>query len=633
MSGRVIFVSHEWLGFEHPDPSGEQFATLQCILKRLMDGRIAKVESHWIEQVGLKHKEAVTAAEWKATLPHMFVWFDYWSVPQPGAIHLYKDEEDNEGEEDSEQQQEEEKEHEKRDDVSVASQISQRISTISSCRSDHRFARSTSLKHAQVVKDLQQAVASIPEYIGCSDLMLVLVPVCRHYDRDVVCNYPTWRSRGWCRVELQAALLKRGSIKVMICNGAEATPFFLHPTDAWQLAAGEGAYTCCCLGHKINGETVECDKIRICRVLEDMLDSKAEHLTSTGDLSSMRWLRCMQHHVLRGLPSMEKGRVTLLRPPVSYAKDPTQKSPSNALALLQQRLSWTVADDSLVASTGRSLWLYAALADDDDAMRDLLHCSSRSGLESEVLHPNVSFGEMPFTPLMAAMAVARFAVVELVLQAGATPYQCVAKTSAYKGVDALMFAAMFGHANNVKAWLARFPTWDLGRRETTAGLDVLMIAALSGPGGNSTLATVRALLEAKANPLAENEIGTNTLTAACDSDSSSPDVVRELLAAGVRVNDQQQSHTYKWKALLLAGRIATSLGTRSLLLQGLSQAEGCTPLFAAARGGKVAEIEELLWARADTTLRNRKGQTALDVARESYGTALASDVVHILTGF
>jgi len=612
MRGRVIFVSHEWLGFGHPDPAGEQFAALKRILQRLMDGSIPKVESHWVEQVGMKHTETVTAAAWKAALPHMFVWFDYWSVPQPGAPQLDEEEDEEEDQEEGELAM---------------------TKTLSSDSADHRFAESSSEEHAHLVGDLQKAVASIPEYVECSDLLLVLVPVCKHHDRDVVCNYSTWRSRGWCRVELQAALLKHGNIHVMVCNGAETTPFFIYPSDAWQLVAGEGEYTCCRLGHKINGEVVECDKLRIRGVLSNMLDSKVQHLESIGNLASMRWLCCMRHYVLRGLPLPEQvHRPEPLMAPAPSAGEHCCNTISNATASLRRRLSWTAADDAVAASTGRSLWLYAALADDVPAMQCLLQGRSRVGLESEVLQADLSFGELPMTPLMAAMAVARFEVVELLLRAGAKPHQRVAKTTAYQGVDALMFAAMFGRADNVKAWLARFPTWDLDRRDATAGCDVLMTAALFGPGSSSTLATVRVLLEAKASPLAENDLGDNALTVACDSDRSGPEVVRELLAAGASVNHQQHFHTRKCKTLLLAACRATRLRSRSLLLQTTSQLEGCTPLFRAARWGKVEEIRELLAARADTNLRNHKGQTALEVARESDGAVLASELEQILSG-
>ena len=47
--------------------------------------------------------------------------------------------------------------------------------------------------------------------------------------------------------------------------------------------------------------------------------------------------------------------------------------------------------------------------------------------------------------------------------------------------------------------------------------------------------------------------------------------------------------------------------------------EGEIPVMVAARTGKVAEIQELLAAAADPTLRNRQGSTALDFARFKFG--------------
>ena len=85
MSERIIFVSHEWLGWNHADPNGEQFQALKRILQRLMRGEVSKVESFWLQQLGYKQITVVTAAQWKAALLHMFVWFDFISIPQTCA--------------------------------------------------------------------------------------------------------------------------------------------------------------------------------------------------------------------------------------------------------------------------------------------------------------------------------------------------------------------------------------------------------------------------------------------------------------------------------------------------------------------------------------------------------------------
>ena len=83
MCGRVIFISHEWLGWAHADPQGEQFTTLKRVLERLCKGEIPKVESYWMQELLTKKKTSVSAKEWKDALPHMFVWMDFLCIPQP----------------------------------------------------------------------------------------------------------------------------------------------------------------------------------------------------------------------------------------------------------------------------------------------------------------------------------------------------------------------------------------------------------------------------------------------------------------------------------------------------------------------------------------------------------------------
>ncbi len=76
--------------------------------------------------------------------------------------------------------------------------------------------------HNKPATNLMIAVQSIPAYIERATLLLVLVPTALHVDRQEACNFATWSRRGWCRLELQASLLKAGKIATMICQGSEA---------------------------------------------------------------------------------------------------------------------------------------------------------------------------------------------------------------------------------------------------------------------------------------------------------------------------------------------------------------------------------------------------------------------------
>ena len=38
--GKILFISHQWLGFSHPDPHFDQLPALQRLIIRLMEGNI-----------------------------------------------------------------------------------------------------------------------------------------------------------------------------------------------------------------------------------------------------------------------------------------------------------------------------------------------------------------------------------------------------------------------------------------------------------------------------------------------------------------------------------------------------------------------------------------------------------------
>ena len=80
--------------------------------------------------------------------------------------------------------------------------------------------------------------------------MIILVPTCEHVDRTAeLCDYSSWRGRGWCRLELMGSQLSRSQLRVMLCNGGLAQPEFITPVDICHLVSGLGEYTCCSRNH------------------------------------------------------------------------------------------------------------------------------------------------------------------------------------------------------------------------------------------------------------------------------------------------------------------------------------------------------------------------------------------------
>jgi len=79
----VMFISHQWTGFNHPDPSGRQMQVLSKILRDLRDGHHT-TETEPFHVLAYKMKNIVTdTCEWSALLSNGYIWFDWFSQPQP----------------------------------------------------------------------------------------------------------------------------------------------------------------------------------------------------------------------------------------------------------------------------------------------------------------------------------------------------------------------------------------------------------------------------------------------------------------------------------------------------------------------------------------------------------------------
>lgn len=63
----------------------------------------------------------------------------------------------------------------------------------------------TDLRVLELVAQLKAAVDSIPSYIERSSMMWVVVPPVKHHSLEgQICDFSSWRKRGWCRMEFAA---------------------------------------------------------------------------------------------------------------------------------------------------------------------------------------------------------------------------------------------------------------------------------------------------------------------------------------------------------------------------------------------------------------------------------------------
>jgi hypothetical protein len=122
------------------------------------------------------------------------------------------------------------------------------------------------------------------------------------------------------------------------------------------------------------------------------------------------------------------------------------------------------------------------------------------------------------TALHIAMAGTSFEIVCLLLQYGADPFE-----TDVAGNDPLMFASIFGHTDNVKFWLNRFPDWDLERKNKVVGGVALGQAVYMGP---HRFELVKILLDHGASMSLKNYSGASILMALCSSEDCDPEIVK-----------------------------------------------------------------------------------------------------------
>ena len=73
IDAHIIFLSHEWVGWSHPDPHGVQLKTFLRVMERLRSGDISQVEMNVFHTFRYKTNHVVKVEEWKNVLSRAYV--------------------------------------------------------------------------------------------------------------------------------------------------------------------------------------------------------------------------------------------------------------------------------------------------------------------------------------------------------------------------------------------------------------------------------------------------------------------------------------------------------------------------------------------------------------------------------
>ena len=79
----IIYVSHEWVGTNHPDPRGDQIYHLLLLLERLLRGDVSRTDMDAFHSLIYKHNYTTTAKDWKRILDpeKTFIFYDGFCIP------------------------------------------------------------------------------------------------------------------------------------------------------------------------------------------------------------------------------------------------------------------------------------------------------------------------------------------------------------------------------------------------------------------------------------------------------------------------------------------------------------------------------------------------------------------------
>jgi len=237
-SDTVIYVSHEWVGTDHPDPDGAQMYHLLLTLERLRNGEISRTDMDAMHSYVFKNNHTTSSDEWKTILQNAFLWYDGLCVPREKRDVAYR---------------------------SIPAFIE---------RSDFTIILAPGCVHFNKIDSRTQRKKNL-----C---------------------YRTYRLQARCVLEMFSAFLTtQGDAKPMLLvRSGTGTPCWVSPLECQKLAVGTSIFECCELNHT----TIrQCRKFFSLKSLDRMIQMRTRGLFKVQHISEARLTMCLRNWWCREL--------------------------------------------------------------------------------------------------------------------------------------------------------------------------------------------------------------------------------------------------------------------------------------------------------------------------------------------
>ncbi|CAJ1395305.1 unnamed protein product [Effrenium voratum] len=529
-----IFVSHQWLGVTHADPKGEQLAVLQAALRQLIAGKDI------LPDVLAQYYGSMPQFSDFHRLKEAYVWMDWLSVPQQVELG------------------------------SVANEEVSEVSPVSTSTASPTCSAASQ----------EDFIQSIPEYVETSDMFMVLTPQSRHAVTGASCNFSSWCSRGWCRLELWCKMLSNVKKPAVIVLSADhiqfASSFFWIDYPPHE---GEFSY--------------DSDRRPVSLVAKKLLSAKLRSLRASKKWDLFRYYMA-RYETLLGKP-WQKRTLEDFRRDFKFDSLDVRREAMTPLAC-------------------------AVLSGDAEMVREL--CKKKSDVNKSAGALYEVYIYLPVSPLMLAVFLGRNLEVATVLleqkaDCNATnPFNM--QVLSYCRSEAAVELLIQHRADvNLQKAPENCPpiSW-----ACSLGAPSAVIARLLHHG-------------AQVNPTNLGFASGHPLASVALTKSVSPygtEVVAMLLDARADANRQYHASGI-WRARELACRAILRLGGRRVPRVVLCFAEwSTTSLGFACLSGDVELVEMLLEASADPEIPNERGHTPLQLAQTE---AVVNAIRHHQTTF
>ena len=463
--------------------------------------------------------------------------------------------------------------------------------------------------------DLIKAVNSIPSYIERSSHFFACVPTIIHNDRKgVMCDFGSWLSRGWCRLEMFSLLFKRfNELPVIVVKGGECEPYMISAVKTMARPPGSGEFTCCTRDHKMKNPDgtergISCDKVKIGQLVWMMLQSKLSFMLGDDQLAEYRMWLSLVPRLMQGLPNndaaLKASRSS--RPDASEVEDVVKD-------FLSTYHFKTAKDEEGRGESGLSPLRHAVMVGNVEVAAELIKQGANAQFKLRKFNTTIGADAgMTLLHFATAMCPARhLEMITVLLRAGAD-----ANAPSRSGSTPLMGGVMYHNVAGVEALLeGAKDTIDLDR-----GFGINNATALGFAAYGGTPELCELLIKTGANRTQINDHGGTKLHDACQNVATTKPMLDFLWNDGeLDTNGVMRPKTLFWSLLDSYFQMGVKRGlvTKSLFALDLAHDGGSTPLHHAAKHGLIDVTEWLLdhGAHKSLRVRNKMGATPLDIAR------------------